>query len=113
QTPTPEGEFAMKSMFKTMAVAAAIFALPTISLGATTYSGTLKASDFKIKGPNKQMWKGQKGVLVKWKVTDHGGSFSYHFAVAGKNNKKLKLDVKRVVVQKQPVSGASSPLSTV
>ena len=97
----------------TLATVAAVLALPSLSMAATTYTGNLKASDFKIKGPNKKLWKGKKGVLVRWKVTDHAGSFDYQFTVANKNGNPLKLEFKRVLVQKQPVVGATAPLATI
>lgn len=99
-------------LIKTAIVAAAL-AFPSMAMAGTTYTGTLKTSDFKIQGPNKHMWKGKQGVLVRWSVTDNGGSYDYSFAAAGKNGKKLKVAAKRIVVQKNPVVGAAVPLNTV
>jgi hypothetical protein len=96
------------NMIVKFAAVAAILACPALSMGATTYTGTLKTGDFNIQGANRNLWRGKQGLTVRWAVTDHGaGNYSYRYTVTGKNNKKLKHALKRVLVNNTSVSNAA------
>mgnify|MGYP005848672789 CR=1 FL=1 len=87
---------------RTKAMIAALVAVGGLTAGAqaaTTFQSSLSNNDMVVQGQNRSLWTGKKGLTVRYTVSERdSGGFLATYKIAGKNNSKLRANLRRVSV---------------